>query len=261
MGYGSDGFFRARRPSAASAAPAWPTARSFDRRRLADGIARPNNTLGRKIDPLRSGPCFAWRAAKPRRAARRGARGAVGTSLAMQSRGAVFSSEAVGVRPKMERPELQVGGASTGALRAARRQSAVDSARRIHRRRWASAPKGLVEIGFGWLAAFCDFCAVALAAAASNTIYKLATFGLLPDVEPVTEVGAVVGVLVVISNIQRNEYAIRRFETFSGHFGRCVSVWNLAFFCVFALGFATKTTAPTSVTGSTSGKSPKVASL
>lgn len=137
---------------------------------------------------------------------------------------------------------MQVSGASTGALQAVRRQSPADSARRIHRRRLASAPKALAEIGFGWLAAFCDFCAVALAAAASKVIYKLATFGLFPDVEPVTELGVVVGALVVISNIQRNEYAIRRFESFSGHFGRCISVWNLAFFCVFALGFATKTT-------------------
>jgi Undecaprenyl-phosphate glucose phosphotransferase len=137
---------------------------------------------------------------------------------------------------------MQAGGASTQALRVARRPTAADPARRIHRRRWASAPKGIVEIGFGWFAALCDFCAVALAAAASNVIYKLATFGLLPGVEPVTQLGVVVGALVVISNIQRSEYGIRRFESFSGHFGRCVSVWNLAFFCVFALGFATKTT-------------------
>ncbi len=142
----------------------------------------------------------------------------------------------------MERSELQIGGASTGALRAERRRSPADSARRIHHRRWASASKGVAEIAFGWLAALGDFCAVALAAGASNVIYKLATFGLLPGVEPVTGVGAVVGALVVVSNIQRNEYSVKRFETFSGHFGRCVSVWNLAFFCVFALGFATKTT-------------------
>lgn len=137
---------------------------------------------------------------------------------------------------------MQYGGASAGTLQAARRQSPAGSARQIHRRRLASAPKAIAEIGFGWLAAFCDFCAVVLAAAASNVIYKLATLGLLHDVEPVTELGVVVGALVVISNIQRNEYGIRRFESFSGHFGRCVSVWNLAFFCVFALGFATKTT-------------------
>jgi Undecaprenyl-phosphate glucose phosphotransferase len=142
----------------------------------------------------------------------------------------------------MERLSVQASGASTGTLRVAGRQSPADSARRIHHRRWSAASKAFAEIGFGWLAALGDFGAVALAAAASNVIYKLATFGLLPGVEPVTKVGTVIGVLVVISNIQRKEYAIRRFEIFSGHFGRCASVWNLAFFCVFALGFATKTT-------------------
>jgi len=58
----------------------------------------------------------------------------------------------------------------------------------------------------------------------------------------VTEIGVAVGALVVFANIQRNEYSIGRFSSFSGHFGRFVSVWNLAFFCVLALGFLTKTT-------------------
>ena len=137
---------------------------------------------------------------------------------------------------------MQFSGASTGTLRVVGRQSAANSTRQIHRRRWLTPSKGLVEIGFGWLAALGDFGAVVLAAAASNVVYKLVTFGMLPGVEPVTRVGALIGALVVISNIQRKEYSIRQFETFSGHFGRCVSVWNLAFFCVLALGFATKTT-------------------
>jgi Undecaprenyl-phosphate glucose phosphotransferase len=142
----------------------------------------------------------------------------------------------------MEQRGMQLGGATTEALKISRRQSSAYSARRAHRRRLANAPKVLVEIGFGYLAAFCDFCAIVLAAVASNVIYKLATFGLLPDVEPVTEVGVAVGALVVISNIQRNEYVIRQFSEFSGQIGRCISVWNLAFFCVLALGFITKTT-------------------
>ena len=137
---------------------------------------------------------------------------------------------------------MQSTGASAAALRAARRQSPAYFARRGHRRRLASAPKVVAEIGFGYLAALIDFCAIVLAAAASNTIYKLATFGLFPDVEPVTEVGILVGALVVVCNIQRSEYTIRQFDSFSGHVGRCISVWNLAFFCVLALGFLTKTT-------------------
>jgi len=174
--------------------------------------------------------------------ARRGALTGVGTTLAPKSFGAALLRDSIDVRAKMEQASVQVSGASTGTLRIAGRQSAAESARRIHHRRWSTGATAFTQIGFGWLAALGDFCAVALAAAASNVIYKMATLGLLPGVEPVTKVGAVIGVLVVISNIQRKEYSIRRFETFSGHFGRCVAVWNFAFFCVFALGFATKTT-------------------
>jgi Undecaprenyl-phosphate glucose phosphotransferase len=143
---------------------------------------------------------------------------------------------------EMEQQRMQSAGASTTALRAARRQSPAYFARRSRRRRLANAPKAVAEFGFGYLAALFDFCAIVLAAAASHTIYKFVTFGLFPDVEPVTEIGVVVGALVVVCNIQRSEYAIRQFDSFSGHFGRCIYIWNVAFFCVLALGFLTKTT-------------------
>jgi Undecaprenyl-phosphate glucose phosphotransferase len=142
----------------------------------------------------------------------------------------------------MEQRVMQVGGASTETFRAARRQSLSYAARRPQRRKWANTPKIITEIGFGYFAALCDFIAIVLAAAASGAIYKIVTFGLLPDVAPATEVGVIAGALVVFANIQRSEYAIRQYSVISGHFGRCVSVWNLAFFCVFALGFVTKTT-------------------
>jgi Undecaprenyl-phosphate glucose phosphotransferase len=137
--------------------------------------------------------------------------------------------------------EMPSAGASA-ALQAARRRSPAYFARRNHRRRLASAPKAVAEIGFGYLAALFDFCAIVVAAAAADTLYKLATFGLLPIVEPVTEVGILIGALVIVCNIQRSEYTIRNFDDFSGHIARCFSVWNLAFFCVLALGFFTKTT-------------------
>jgi Undecaprenyl-phosphate glucose phosphotransferase len=133
-------------------------------------------------------------------------------------------------------------GVSASALKIARRQSAGQAARRAQRRRLASAPKAVAEFGFGYLAALGDFCAIALAGAASHVIFKLVTLGRLPDVERVTELGVVIGALVVILSLQRNEYAIRRFDEFSGHAGRCMAVWNLAFLCALALGFATKTT-------------------
>ena len=137
---------------------------------------------------------------------------------------------------------MQSAGGSANALRTARRQSAGTIAHRAHRRRSASAPKAVAEFGFGYLAALCDFCTIVLAGGAASGIYNFAARGLLPDVEPVTEVSVVVGALVVILNLQRNEYAIRQFDSFSGHVARSAAVWNIAFFCALALGFATKTT-------------------
>jgi Undecaprenyl-phosphate glucose phosphotransferase len=142
----------------------------------------------------------------------------------------------------MEQAGMQSGGASAAALRAARRQSPAYFARQRYRRWLARAPNAIVEIGFAYLAAATDFCAIVIAAVASGMLYKLVTLGQLPEVEPATEVGVLVGAVVVLCNTQRSEYSVRQFESFSGHIARCFSVWNLAFFCVLTLGFLTKTT-------------------
>jgi Undecaprenyl-phosphate glucose phosphotransferase len=137
---------------------------------------------------------------------------------------------------------MQTSGVTREAIRTVGRGPISYASRRPQRRRRAKGSKIVAEIGFGYLAAFCDFLAILIAATASGALYRAVTFGLLPDVQPVTEVGVLIGALVVFSNVQRREYAITQYSDFSGHFGRCLSVWNLAFFCVFALGFATKTT-------------------
>ena len=112
------------------------------------------------------------------------------------------------------------------------------------RDRWsvASAPKAAAEVGFPYLAAFFDFCAVVLAAAGSHTIYWLSALGLASPVESVAEVGLVVGALVVLLIAQRGDYAIPQYASPVGHVGRSLSAWNIAFFGILALGFATKTT-------------------
>lgn len=111
----------------------------------------------------------------------------------------------------------------------------------IQRRR-AGAPKVAVEVGFGYVAAAADFGAIVVAAAASHILYRLATFGFFPRAESVVEVGLVLGAVVVALNAQRGEYDIKQYAQMEGHVGRCLSIWNIAFFCVLALGFATKTT-------------------
>jgi Undecaprenyl-phosphate glucose phosphotransferase len=113
---------------------------------------------------------------------------------------------------------------------------------RRERRRAAGAAKIVVEIGFSYLAAAGDLFAIVAAAAASHTLFGFFTLGYLPAAESVLEVGVVLAAIVVLLNAQRGEYDIKRYSELEGHVGRCLSVWNIAFFCVLALGFATKTT-------------------
>ena len=74
---------------------------------------------------------------------------------------------------------MQSGSASAAAIRAARRLSPAHFARQRYRRWLSRAPNAIVEIGFAYLAAASDFCAIVIAAAASGVLYKLLTFGLL----------------------------------------------------------------------------------
>jgi Undecaprenyl-phosphate glucose phosphotransferase len=105
-----------------------------------------------------------------------------------------------------------------------------------------AAPKAAIEIGFSYIAAAADYLAIVAAAAGSHILYGLATFGYFSPVESVAAVGLVLGAAVVVLNAQRGEYDIKLYADPDGHIGRCLSIWNIAFFCVLALGFVTKTT-------------------
>ena len=128
---------------------------------------------------------------------------------------------------------MQMREASIGMFRTAKRSNG---------REWADRTKGFAELGFRALAALSDFAAVMLAAITSGGIYNVVTYGLQSPGESLLVIGAVLGALVVFSNVQRNEYILQRYATFSGHVSRCLYVWNIAFFCALALGFVTKTT-------------------
>jgi Undecaprenyl-phosphate glucose phosphotransferase len=110
------------------------------------------------------------------------------------------------------------------------------------RNRRLAPPKVLTDVGFGYLAAAGDVAAILLAAAASHTIYGLAAFGLLPPAESVLQIGFLLAGFVALINAQRGEYEIQRYGAMEGGIGRRLSIWNIAFLCVFALGFFTKTT-------------------
>jgi Undecaprenyl-phosphate glucose phosphotransferase len=100
----------------------------------------------------------------------------------------------------------------------------------------------LAPAGFVYLGILVDIAVIVGAACASRALYGLITLGILPDVESVTSVGAIVALLVVLSTMQRGGYGLGQFATTSGQVSRALSIWNIAFVGALALGFATKTT-------------------
>ena len=96
-------------------------------------------------------------------------------------------------------------------------------------------------IAFSYLAAFTDAAGIVIAAAASSALYRFATLGRMPDVEPATAVGILLGAIVVATGVQKGDYGIERYAERAGQFSRGFYGWNFAFLCVLALGFATQT--------------------
>ena len=132
---------------------------------------------------------------------------------------------------------------------AASKRAGQARTRRRERQRVAGVAKIAAEVGFAYFAAAGDFFAIVVAAAASHVIYGLVTLGLFPGAESVVEVGVLVGGVVALLNAQRGEYDIKQYASLEGHIGRCLSVWNIAFFCVLALGFIAKMTVSRGATG------------
>ncbi len=100
--------------------------------------------------------------------------------------------------------------------------------------------RSCAPVGFSYFAAGADALVIFAAAYCSAVFYRLATFGLMPNVESVAQVGAVVALIVVGSGLQRNEYDLQQYLRKSGQTERAFGVWNLAFMVVLTLGFATK---------------------
>ena len=109
-------------------------------------------------------------------------------------------------------------------------------------RRRAHRPQYLTEAAFSYFAACCDLVAILAAASAANTLFGIVAFGLAQPVESVTSIGIVVGLFIILSNFQRGEYSLKKYSVTSGQFARIFPLWNLAFLCALALGFATKST-------------------
>ncbi len=52
-----------------------------------------------------------------------------------------------------------------------------------------------------------------------------------------------VAALFFLLNVTQQEYSISSYMKLAGHAGRSILRWNIAFLCLLAIGFITKTTA------------------
>ena len=137
----------------------------------------------------------------------------------------------------MRQAEATIGAASTPHRPVSRR---VRTHRPSGTRGRARGIEDAASIGFSYLAAFADAATILAAASASGALYRLATLGRMPAVEPATTVGFLMGALVIATAVQKSEYGIERYAERGGQFIRGFSAWNFAFLCVLALGFATR---------------------
>jgi len=128
------------------------------------------------------------------------------------------------------------------ARRLARPPARAPGARALPRpQRRSRAFDDIASIGFAYLAALLDATAIVSAAAVSSALYRFVTLGRMPPVESATSVGVIVGVIVIAAGVQRGEYGLEGYASRGGQFSRSFSVWNFAFLCALALGFATRT--------------------
>jgi Undecaprenyl-phosphate glucose phosphotransferase len=103
--------------------------------------------------------------------------------------------------------------------------------------------RAIVGASFAVVAALSDVAAVLFTALMAGIAYKLLFYGSLEFTEPMLEIGVLFAILFLLPNIVSKEYSIPNYLTFEGHLRRSILLWNIAFFCVLAIGFVTKTTA------------------
>jgi Undecaprenyl-phosphate glucose phosphotransferase len=121
------------------------------------------------------------------------------------------------------------------------------SGRRAGRSNWASAmPKkntALLRGTFAFMAALADVCAITLSAILVGTVYHWIAYGIQGMTENFLQLGLFIALIFTVANVVRQEYAIARYLSFSGHGRRSLFVWNITFIGALASAFVTKTTA------------------
>jgi Undecaprenyl-phosphate glucose phosphotransferase len=101
----------------------------------------------------------------------------------------------------------------------------------------------LIRVLFAFAAALTDFGAIMATSIATGFFYHLVVYDGFVPLEACLQVGFVVGLLVLMPNIARDDYQLGKYLTFRGHAGHLFMHWNIAFLSALALGFMTKTSA------------------
>jgi Undecaprenyl-phosphate glucose phosphotransferase len=112
---------------------------------------------------------------------------------------------------------------------------------------WAQAlpnkNTALLRGAFAIMATLADACAITLSAILIGNIYHAIAYGVQGMTENFLELGLFIALIFTLSNVMRQEYAIARYLSFSGHGRRSLFLWNICFIGALASAFVTKTTA------------------
>ena len=101
----------------------------------------------------------------------------------------------------------------------------------------------LVRGLFAFAAALADLGAIVTTSVGAGLAYHLARYEGFQPIDSFLQVGFIIGLLVLVPKISRDDYELSKYLSFQGHFGRMFMQWNIAFLSALALGFMTKTSA------------------
>jgi Undecaprenyl-phosphate glucose phosphotransferase len=101
----------------------------------------------------------------------------------------------------------------------------------------------VVRARFSIVAAAVDIVAITLSAIVVGDSYHAIVYNMEGFTGDFLKVGLFMGLLFLVANLMRNEYAVANYLTFAGHIRRTLLLWNIASLAALTFGFVTKTTA------------------
>jgi Undecaprenyl-phosphate glucose phosphotransferase len=101
----------------------------------------------------------------------------------------------------------------------------------------------VIRAHFSIIAVALDIVAITLSAIVVGDSYHAIVYNMEGFTGDFLKVGLFMGLLFLVANLMRNEYAVANYLTFAGHIRRTLLLWNIASLAALTFGFVTKTTA------------------